>query len=160
MYPKTVCLKARLRKPLSDTCSARKRKARDVLFQPLGYLRPVSSFCVTSDINLQKEKEEVTQAQEKLLKRPKSRKELELFCSRTCADLSLLQLNKCERNKDEIVAEELFSLPSERPAVQYYSARERAETLRLSRNDSEVLLGRMKLKDKLRFSVMITVFWY
>lgn len=52
-----------------------------------------------------------------------------------CADVTRLQLNVGERERDEIVVEERFLLQSMMNAMKSYSAEESAETLILSRND-------------------------
>lgn len=57
------------------------------------------------DIDLWEYKEEVAKAQEKLLKRMECIGELVLSWLRTCADISLLQSKKFEREENEILPE-------------------------------------------------------
>lgn len=47
-----MLLKALLHPSLSNTCRTRKRTARDVLFQQLGYQRLSSRYSVSSDVDL------------------------------------------------------------------------------------------------------------
>lgn len=54
-------LKALFRPSFSDTCSATRRTARDVLFRLLGYQRVLSRFAVANDMDLSKKKEKIAQ---------------------------------------------------------------------------------------------------
>lgn len=58
-----VVMKAFLRKSLSNTHTAMKRKADDVLFQLFRKQGQVSRLCVRNDMDLPEKKEEVTQAE-------------------------------------------------------------------------------------------------
>lgn len=71
------------------------------------------------------------QAQLKLLKQVKVSEELEMSWWSISAYVSPLQLKDCEREENEIVAEERSSLPSGEPAVQGYYRSKTAETLTL-----------------------------
>lgn len=63
---------------LSDTCSARQRKGRGALFQPLGYQTLVPRFCVAGELDLSRKTEEFAQAEERLLNRVEDGEEKEM----------------------------------------------------------------------------------
>lgn len=62
-------LKGRFRKSWSDSSSSRKRAAKNLLFQLVGNRRPATRYSIVSDMDLIRKKEEISQAQELLLKR-------------------------------------------------------------------------------------------
>lgn len=130
-------LRARLRQCLSDACSSAKRKARDELFQQVGYQRLVSRFAVSSDVDLKEKKEEIRQAQEKLLKTVEGSDELDMSWWRTCTDVSLLQFKStgCEE-EDEIGEREGIYLQSGVSAAADTGADDVGETLALFRNET------------------------
>lgn len=76
---KNDVFKARVRHCLSDTCGARKRIARDMLFQLLGYQILIPRFHEACKTDLLKNKAEVVHAHQKLFNRVMSRKELEML---------------------------------------------------------------------------------
>lgn len=84
-------------------------------------------------MDLRENEEEVTKAQEKVLKRVESSKELEVSRQRTPADLLFLQFKECEIEEDGMV--EWFMFPGVVSTDQLYSAGGMAQTLKLSRNE-------------------------
>lgn len=86
---------------------------------------------VARDVNLREIEEKIAQAQKKLLNRVEHSKELNMSCWRTCADVSLLQFWKREREKHKTVLKEQSSLQSWLPVGRGYSVRESADTLTL-----------------------------
>lgn len=66
---KKVFLKARPFQSLSDAFITRKRKARDVLLQHVGYQRLLYQYSVASDEDVGKKREGIDKAQEILLRK-------------------------------------------------------------------------------------------
>lgn len=64
-----------------------------------------------------------------------SSEELQISRWMTSADISLLQVRKCELEEDKIVAEKWFSLLKGLPALQVYFEGESVHTLTLSRKE-------------------------
>lgn len=82
-------------------------------------------------MKLSENNEEISQAQEKLLKSLKGTDEWEMSWWRSRVDVIILLFKKFEGEEYKIVVEERSSLPSLVPAVEAYSARESAETMTL-----------------------------
>lgn len=72
--------------------------------------------------------------QVKLLKSAEVREELKLSPMKTCVELSLLQFNEVESQKDEIAEGKQSSLRGGMPTVRVSSAKECTEMLTLFRN--------------------------
>lgn len=68
-------------------------------------------------MEIKKKREETEQAEEKLLKAVKNIEGLEMFCWKTCAEVSLLRFKKDKRKKEKIVAENWTFLQSLVPGI-------------------------------------------
>lgn len=86
---------------------------------------------MTRHMNLRGNKQEVKHEQEKLLKMAERSQELRVSWCRTFAYLSLLQFKEWEREKYDVIVNELSLLPSSGSAVQGYSAGKSYATLKL-----------------------------
>lgn len=114
----------------------KKTNSKRCIFQLFGYQRLVLRVSLASDMDLIEKRWEIQQVQEKLMKTLEGSEELEMAWWSTCADASSLPFKKGDCEEDQIIVEVRPSLQREVLAVQWYSAGESAETLKLFRNEA------------------------
>lgn len=107
---------------------------------------------IASDSDLREKKDEIMQAEDKLLKTVSRCEKLEMSQWRRCTDVSFLQFKERELKKNEIFVGERSSLQIEVFTDQDYSDEESVKTLPLFRNES----GKQLLQDLLGYKLKNT----
>lgn len=120
-----------------------------MFFHLLRLHRLVLRLCVLSSMHLSEKKEDIAQAEERLMKEMQGSEQLEMSNLRRCVEVFFVQFKKgiCEENGT--VLEERSLLQSLVAVVQGYYARESAEIITLFRQEVE----KQEMRDSLGYDL-------